>query len=884
MNRNMDVPMAQAQHEAHQFIMAASQQQQQQQQQQFSRHQGGFPVPQETRPEAYSFMQPAMGSMQPPVGLIPADTTATHMISTLNWLSPTMDFDLVNFDYNQVAPNEQYWGSASNQVNDLTDQSPSISAPLSGSVHHPSTSSLATFQGDTDEAELPGKAYVDNKGARQPRNGRYANRIFSDAGLSESPHSYFEPPVRAPEPGGFTLILPHSPDIHDQKLANINVQSFSIQQYQILCQHFHDHCLTPRNPLNSDSATFYPAELPSMASFTRLMKLYRKHFDPRVLPIIHHNFEASNSPCSWIINLAMAAIGSQYLEMANTELSVALHEFLRRVLLVQRPAAVYSTFSAQRLTGTVTAEDLVIVQAKLLNYIGIAYSGAGRLEKYRESALEDLLNEHKILYQAATSPSGTTQHTAISARNTQEWILVETSRRLCHAIWLVETMTGYHSPASQPKLLLDYANIALPCHEDIWQAAVTHQDQAEMPPSSQAQSQAREQPSLEKAIRVLYIEKRLLPDTGDFARVLIIHGLYCHTWDIARSLTSRPLLRWTPSAQKGNAESVEMGFGRDGVDGDAANTSGKRHVGEGGAGEPGLETNLSMGLGPGLGLSLPQIPLYNHWRNATCDCLDVLHWLANSDIAKTGTENSTVLHLHFARIVLLAPYETIRELADVLICTAPITNSEEDGQEDMERARQRRRERKIQELSQRILKWITEDQFKARLALVHCGVLFWHVRRYATDAFNEPGKVFLATLVVWAYGSVCPPQQPQQQSLDMSTATRGAPSQRSGRSARFDRSLEEGEHHDEKEVESDVEAISSIRLDRPTDDELVQIFIKRGRSMTATISGVGNITGHNGPTRMLREGCKLINTLNKWPVRHQYLETLTRLLSVCGRR
>ncbi|KKY32541.1 putative c2h2 transcription [Diaporthe ampelina] len=316
------------------------------------------------------------------------------------------------------------------------------------------------------------------------------------------------------------------------------------------------------------------------------------------------------------------------------------------------------------------------------------------------------------------------------------------------------------------------------------------------------------QPTLEKALRVLYVEKRLLKNTGDFARVLLIHGLYCQTWDVG-TLLNRPLLRWYPSSQKGDAESHDL-------------------------------------TGPAW---LPQIPLYNQWRNAACDCLDVLHWIANSDIAKAGTENSTVLHLHFARIVLLAPYKAIRTVAELLVS--------EDDSRDGDAVERFQRE------CQQVRKWIADDQFKARLALVHCGIFFWHVRRYSLDAFYEPTKVFLVTLVVWAYGSLCPPQQ-------ASASLRG-PSRSSGNRPRED-----------EDWSCDLDDISSIRLDRPCDDELVQLFIKRGRSMTATIMGVGNITAANGPLRMLKEGRKLLSTLDKWPIRDRYLQLLTQLVDVCG--
>ena len=253
-----------------------------------------------------------------------------------------------------------------------------------------------------------------------------------------------------------------------------------------------------------------------------------------------------------------------------------------------------------------------------------------------------------------------------------------------------------------------------------------------------------------------------------------------------------PLLRWTPTARKEDADA----------------------------------TNLTQELW------LPKAHLYARWRNSACDCLDVLHWIANSDIAKSGTENTTVLHLHFARIVLLTPYDSIVDLVRLYPGSDPCQQPE-----------------KFEKHRNFVKRWVYEDQYKARLSLVHAGALFWHVRRYSTDAFYEPGNVFLATLVLWAYGSFCPQQNFPElpESEDSASA-------------------------------SDSAYISSVRLDRPTDDELVQLFIKRGRSMKATIAGVGNISGPKGPIRMLREGCKLLSTLQKWAIRDIYLSNLSSLL------
>src|SRR5690606_14469586 len=54
---------------------------------------------------------------------------------------------------------------------------------------------------------------------------------------------------------------------------------------------------------------------------------------------------------------------------------------------------------------------------------------------------------------------------------------------------------------------------------------------------------------------------------------------------------------------------------------------------------------------------------------------------------------------------------------------------------------------------QTVLTWAHQDRYKARLAVIHAGAVFWHIRRYASHSIMEPFTVFLAALVLWAFGS-----------------------------------------------------------------------------------------------------------------------------------
>jgi hypothetical protein len=112
--------------------------------------------------------------------------------------------------------------------------------------------------------------------------------------------------------------------------------------------------------------------------------------------------------------------------------------------------------------------------------------------------------------------------------------------------------------------------------------------------------------------------------------------------------------------------------------------------------------------------------------------------------------------------------------------------------------------------------------------------------------FYEPPCVFWATLTLWAYSVFC------------SKSRRREP-----RSTSPDR--------------SDDENPTFIRLDRPNDDEMVQLFVRTG-VLKAYISGVGDIYSGNAPRRILKEGRRVLEGVaGAWGRNGEYLELLQAL-------
>ena len=295
---------------------------------------------------------------------------------------------------------------------------------------------------------------------------------------------------------------------------------------------------------------------------------------------------------------------------------------------------------------------------------------------------------------------------------------------------------------------------------------------------------------LYEAIQIMYIEKRLVPGIGEFGYLLLVHAIYHRTFEVG-DYFRRPLSFWNPTAQKQSLDSAI----------------------------------------PSGSVWLAGIPSYSSWRNSACDCLDILHWTANSTVARaSGFEHPTVLHLHTARLILLTPFRELKALAASL-AQGKIPWSELQGTTEWHH----------------IWRWIKHDQYKARLGVIHAGATLWFIRRYSTNTFHEPFAAWLAILILWAYGN-CQTQM----------------------------SHESGPY-DESRSDPPI-----IHLDRPCNDELVQLFVREGQTMKSHIMGVGDICKLNGPEGILRVGCKTLAGLTSWGISKEFMAILTTMAELAS--
>ncbi|KAE9379029.1 hypothetical protein N431DRAFT_396985 [Stipitochalara longipes BDJ] len=560
-------------------------------------------------------------------------------------------------------------------------------------------------------------------------------------------------------------------------------KQISQNTYSEISESFTNTCISTTHFSN-----FYDGAFPSRQVLSLCVLLYMDNFDS-ILPFIHPaTLDISSS--HWLLLLAMAAAGSHYLDTEHSEaFSIAMHEFLRRAIAAMAEAGKHSRPS-----------KLVLTQIKLLNCVGMIYCGDERLSTMAEAYHGDLVSFCSTEWSRTLSE---VEQSNINGADDvdygwKRWHEAESRRRTGYCIWWLDCMWAFHFQR-RPLLSLDDARVPIPCQEVLWEAQTALDWQ-------QLYSCAEPSPSLHAAVQLAYIEKRIQSSTGEFSRILCIHALFRRTWEV-EAYFKQPLTLWTPTAEKQDIKTISRS----------------------------------------MPVWLPGIQTYSKWRNSACDCLDILHWHANSVIgAASGMEHPTVLHLHLARVILLTPFRQIVQLA-YLLTNEPLPATEEDLD--------------IPSLRKHIQRWALEDQHKARLAMIHAGVLFWHVRRFSADAFYEPSSVFLATLALWAYGTFAartsPLPQPQPDSQSPQAAN--------------------------KDDDDDAESLfpTSMQLDRPADDELVQLFVKRGASMRANITGVGNLCSAKGPVRVLVEGRNLLAGLKTWGERKRGIRVLSALIEVC---
>ncbi|KAK5942286.1 hypothetical protein PMZ80_004849 [Knufia obscura] len=505
---------------------------------------------------------------------------------------------------------------------------------------------------------------------------------------------------------------------------------------------------------------FMSSEFPSLEAFDYLIDIFFKHVHPS-LPFVHRPTFNPDHEGRWILLLSMASISSWFLEdeMAD-EFAESLLEFLRRVTLF------FDSSNGWQRTFTNCRHAQIV----LLFLLSASASKHESVKMWSDRCVGELcyLVNSSI---CRSYPKG--QYERAGMPPSAEWLVWsedEQTRRTAFLVWQVGFLRFMQHADGRPPVTLDsIASIRLPCTDAMFEAqdAETWQE-----------LEARSSPAtFIEALQNLYLDKKLLPELGDFSHILLVYGVIQRTREM-QDHVQQPLSRFEPSAEK--------------------------------------RRSSEMNVQP---VWAPSVPTYQKWRNAACDCLDILHWPANSVHGMTaGLEPAKAMHLHFARILMLVPLDQLLGLARMI--NIPFASSADTGKCSSEET----------EMKRAIQRWAVSDQYKARLAAIHAGGTFWHVRRYSTDAHYEPFVVLAATLTLWALSTFSPRQR--------RTSFGASPRQ--------------------------VDACDIILLDRPTDDDLVQQFVRDGTKMHVHMTGIDDLWAAAAPYRVLSEGKRLLARLDVW--------------------
>ncbi|RAL08040.1 FTFMHR domain-containing protein [Aspergillus homomorphus CBS 101889] len=532
--------------------------------------------------------------------------------------------------------------------------------------------------------------------------------------------------------------------------------------------------------------------LPSLPAIRLCVHLYFERLHPN-FPFLSQTAFVSEKP-HWILSLAVAGVGAVYLRSSqgsqwkDTLMQAVECILARRLHQVQRQVNTTPSATNAFETANQVEDVLPLVQAKVLHLLCMLHSSMSYISQRAVFERADLVQWCSFLNLIPDSVGVSGLSTR--RKDIHQWITEQSSLRTGMMIWLLDSMMAYELNCNHLMKLGDLRGL-LPCHETAW----------ERPSLENIAFAESFSVSLLEALDLIYIEKRLPPQLSQFSQTLLIHAIYQRTTEIADQSRMR-LSSWSPT------DSVQI------------TTSGPASA---------------QAMWP------PSSSLFVKWRNAACDSLDVLHCTANSRAAESCWEEPTILYLHLARLILLSPFVHFQTLAqDPLLPAQGGLSAHTSHQERFEHARSQ------------VFQWAIQDQFKARLAVIHAGALLWHVRRFSTDNVIEPFSVYIATLLLWAYSLSAQSVRVQSNTSHQSGTGNHLPS--------LDQLPDDQALADEDDAATDQSDAEPrlIYLDRPLDDELVQMYIRVGNKVSAQLKGVGDITSDGAPVKILRQGFYLL--------------------------
>ncbi|KAH6653194.1 hypothetical protein BKA67DRAFT_647148 [Truncatella angustata] len=441
-----------------------------------------------------------------------------------------------------------------------------------------------------------------------------------------------------------------------------------------------------------------------------------------------------------------------------------------------------------------------LAQALVLSQIGSLYGGSKQSIALARARHRTLV-EIVETYGLLRSQSGWAL-TGLVEESWRQWLGDETKRRLGYSIWLLDSMSAYHF-GQRPLLCLENAQCELP-YASLWTAKTASEwlERFNILTSRSVAPVGAGSKLIPPGNRTLPAAMNVLHLNGEMTGDLGDFGQLILLHGIYEdTIRSRNNFSPTRSSLILSAKTKR----------EAARSIASQH-----------RTSLEY--------------------------VEMMNRAAMNDLYQTGIEPTSVLHLAIARIVLLVPYDSIQMLAKSVASQQPGRMNLPDNAIQAEQA---------------VLHWAQQADRSARVAVIHCGICIWHLRRNSNNAFYEPISAFLATLTVWAYSRYTSRtlQEGQEKALELlDRIPSGEATRKAGPNVRPEPEF--------------------IQLDGPNDDQTLQLFIRLGGPSTirAHMTGVGNIFSSSGPVNIVKEGRKILASVSSvWGRSQEYAVILEAL-------
>lgn len=365
--------------------------------------------------------------------------------SAINWLSPKdLGYSEFNYESQFLDVNDfNFWTEPTAPI--VSEQSLNFGADTTMNEnvgHHDRSRSdgipqiltpapdVHTASPSTSNYESPRTAstpsrssnyYVDGAGAREPRYGRLRKQGLDWEGSDGKPHPVLDQDT-CKESG---ISFPPSIEQYLNGHVGSSRPGLSQETYQKLFTEFQGSCIGTVHSFSSN-------HFPSFGVLNLAKHLYFEYFHP-TYPLLH-KISARDKPQSWLIDLAVCAVGINYIGTRDSrQCSEAFIEFLERCF--QNSGTSDKTFN-NNLTSNTESEDLVKTQARVLCCVVMFHSRDTSLVERAFIIRSQLVGECLRRRMLSTVPKTQISEDQVLSTRWEQFIMEESKVRAGYCIFV----------------------------------------------------------------------------------------------------------------------------------------------------------------------------------------------------------------------------------------------------------------------------------------------------------------------------------------------------------------------------------------------------------------------------------------------------------------